>query len=309
MAGAVRIFRYLFETISAFACRIIAGRHRIVERRRQAIVIATMFIGKTGIFAHGPRLRSQRRAVFRISVRVDFNRMSRERNGAIFDRIERRRTNETVCNRRAWSLRHQDLEELLEITNEIIIIDRDKDVIEKYKDFARASYITDAINETALRKIVPPEIDAVIVDLGGKIESSIMTINFLHKMGIREIVAKAQTDEHGEILKLMGATKVIYPDREAAKRITPILASSLLFDFMPISQNLSLAEIRANEYCIGNAYGSESPQGILPQRGGAQEGGQRRVHLHQRSLLRVRERRRAPRRRSRRRHLRLFPGS
>ncbi len=143
------------------------------------------------------------------------------------------------------------LEELLEITNEIIIIDRDKDVIEKYKDFARASYITDAINETALRKIVPLEIDAVIVDLGGKIESSIMTINFLHKMGIREIVAKAQTDEHGEILKLMGATKVIYPDREAAKRITPILASSLLFDFMPISQNLSLAEIRANEYCIG----------------------------------------------------------
>ena len=146
------------------------------------------------------------------------------------------------------------LEELLEITNEIIIIDRDKDVIEKYKDFARASYITDAINETALRKIVPPEIDAVIVDLGGKIESSIMTINFLHKMGIREIVAKAQTDEHGEILKLMGATKVIYPDREAAKRITPILASSLLVDFMPISQNLSLAEIRANEYCNGKTH-------------------------------------------------------
>jgi trk system potassium uptake protein TrkA len=143
------------------------------------------------------------------------------------------------------------LEELLSITNEIIIIDKDKDIIEKYKDVAKAAYITDAINEIALRKIIPTEIDAVIVDLGGKIEVSIMTTNYLKKMGIREIIVKAQTDEHGEVLTLVGATKVIFPDREAAKRITPMMASSFLFNFMPISENLALAEVRANENCLG----------------------------------------------------------
>lgn len=143
------------------------------------------------------------------------------------------------------------LEELLEITNEIIIIDRDKEVIDKYKELAKAAYITDAMNEIALKKIIPSEADAVVVDLGSKIEASIMTINFLKKMGVREIIAKAQTDEHGEVLKMMGATKVIFPDREAAKRVTPLLASSLLFNFMPISPNLSLAEVRANAYCVG----------------------------------------------------------
>jgi len=143
------------------------------------------------------------------------------------------------------------LEELLDITDEIIIIDRDKTRIDKYKDLAKAAYITDAINEMALRKIVPAEIDAVIVDLGGKIESSIMTTNYLKKMGVRNIIVKAQSDEHGEVLSMVGASQVIYPDREAAKRITPILASSLLFNFMPISANLALAEVRANEICIG----------------------------------------------------------
>lgn len=143
------------------------------------------------------------------------------------------------------------LEELLSITNEIIIIDKDKEIIEKYKDIAKAAYITDAINENALRKIIPPEIDAVIVDLGGKIEVSIMTTNYLKKFGIKEIIVKAQTDEHGEVLSLVGATKIIFPDREAAKRITPMLASSFLFNFMPISANLALAEVRANENCIG----------------------------------------------------------
>lgn len=143
------------------------------------------------------------------------------------------------------------LEELLKITNEIIIIDKDREIIEKYKDQSKAAYITDVINETALTKIIPPEIDAVIVDLGGKIEASIMATNYLKKMGIREIIVKAQTDDHGEILKMVGATDVIFPDQEAAKRITPMLASSVLFNFLPISKNLALAEVLVNDTCVG----------------------------------------------------------
>lgn len=143
------------------------------------------------------------------------------------------------------------LEELVEVTNEIIIIDKDKEIIEKYKDVAQAAYVTDAINEVALSKIIPDGIDAVIVDLGGKIEVSIMTTNYLKKLGVKNIMVKAQTDEHGEVLSMVGATQVIFPDREAAKRITPMLASSLLFNFMPISENLALAEVKANSFCLG----------------------------------------------------------
>jgi trk system potassium uptake protein TrkA len=143
------------------------------------------------------------------------------------------------------------LEELLPVTNEIIIIDKDRDIIDKYRDLAKASYITDVINEKALLAIIPREIDAVIVDLGGKIEASIMAINYLKKMGIREIIAKAHSDEHGEVLSIVGATKVVFPDQEAAKRITPMLTSAILFNYMPISVNLALAEVRANEFCIG----------------------------------------------------------
>lgn len=145
------------------------------------------------------------------------------------------------------------LEELLEYTNEIIIIDKDKDVVDKYKDKARAAYITDAINEAALKRIIPQQIDAVIVDLGGKIEVSIMTTNYLKKMGIREIIVKAQTDEHGEVLKMVGATRVVFPDLEAAIRITPMLASSIMFNFMPISRNFALAEVRATGECVGKS--------------------------------------------------------
>jgi trk system potassium uptake protein TrkA len=135
------------------------------------------------------------------------------------------------------------VEELAEITPEIIIVDKNSEAIERYKDRVRSAYITDVLNEEAIRRIIPAQIDAVIVDLGDSIEASILVTNYLKKLGVTNIVVKASSDAHGEVLKLVGAETVIYPDREAARRITPLMVSSLLFNFMPISAGLVLAEV------------------------------------------------------------------
>jgi trk system potassium uptake protein TrkA len=81
------------------------------------------------------------------------------------------------------------------------------------------------------------------VDLGDSIEASILVTNYLKKRGQTNVIVKASTDSHGEVLRLVGAKTVIYPDREAAKRLTPMLASSMMFNFMPISAGLVLAEV------------------------------------------------------------------
>ncbi|MFI3257858.1 MAG: TrkA family potassium uptake protein [Spirochaetales bacterium] len=135
------------------------------------------------------------------------------------------------------------LEELNEIDAEVIIVDKDQEVIDTYKDLVRDAYITDAINQAALEKVVPHDIDAAIIDLSGALEVSIMATVFLKKMEVKNIIVKARSDEHGEILKLLGATKVIFPDLDAAQRLTPLLASSVLFNYMQISPDLALAEV------------------------------------------------------------------
>lgn len=139
------------------------------------------------------------------------------------------------------------LEELSSIDADVLIIDKERNIIEKYKSIAKDAYITDAINEEALKKIIPVEIDAVIIDFGQSLEASIMITNYLHKMGIKRIIVEAQSDEQGEVLKLVGATQVVFPEQEAAKHITPLLASSAMFNFLQISPDFALAEIAVNE--------------------------------------------------------------
>jgi len=145
------------------------------------------------------------------------------------------------------------LEELMETDCEIILIDKDREVIDLYKDKIASAYIADAINEEIIRKLIPATIDAAIVDLGDRIEASILVTNYLKKMGVREIIARAESKEHGEILDLVGATKVVFPNQEAAKRIAPFLVSSQIFSYLPISKELVIAEIRVPEKFYGKS--------------------------------------------------------
>jgi trk system potassium uptake protein TrkA len=145
------------------------------------------------------------------------------------------------------------LEEFLVTDAEMIIIDKDRDVIELYKDKVASAYIADVLNEEIIRKLIPPAIDAAIVDLGDRIEASILVTNYLKKLGVKEIIARAEGNEHGEILELVGATKVVFPNQEAAKRIAPFLISSQIFSYLPISAGLVIAEVKVPEKFYGKS--------------------------------------------------------
>ncbi len=143
------------------------------------------------------------------------------------------------------------LEELSQLECEILIVDKDKDVIEALKDKVASAFIADAMSEETIKKLIPATIDAAIIDLGDRIEVSILVTNYLKKMGVANIIAYAETDEHGEILEIVGATHVVFPNREAAKRITPMLVSSLIFNYMPIGDGLVIAEVEVPSKFFG----------------------------------------------------------
>ncbi len=134
------------------------------------------------------------------------------------------------------------LDELILLDCEIILIDKDSMLIEYYKNDVTAAYIADVLNEETVVRLVPADIDAAIVDLGDKIEASILVTKYLSKLGVGKIIVKAETDQHGEILSIVGAHHVIFPNNEAAKRVTPLLVSDLLFNYLPISGEIVMAE-------------------------------------------------------------------
>jgi trk system potassium uptake protein len=143
------------------------------------------------------------------------------------------------------------VEELLELDVDIMIIDKDRNVIDAYKDYPVSAVVMDIMNEEALGRVLPKNLDGVIIDMGEKIEASILATSYCRKLGIPRIFVKAVTEGHAEILDMVGATKIIFPHREAAKRITPLLVSSGLLNYLPVSGKLVIAEIIVPERLFG----------------------------------------------------------
>ncbi len=142
-------------------------------------------------------------------------------------------------------------EELVNLKVELILIDGDEGRLELWKQRVRACYVVDEDDIVALREIVPEDVDACIIDLGGNVEASVLMTHHLKKLGCRNILVRANSESHAEIVGLLGATKVVFPDREAAKRLVPSLVNDGLISFTPVGGGLAFAEVPVDQDLVG----------------------------------------------------------
>lgn len=135
--------------------------------------------------------------------------------------------------------------------HEVMVIDKDKDKIEEAKDFSTQAVWMDSADKESLKALGVPDMDVVVVSLGPQMEPSILTVLYLHELGVSRIMAKALSSDHGKILEAIGATDVIYPERDMAIRLAQKLSSRNVLEYLPLAENISIQEIVPPESFIG----------------------------------------------------------
>ncbi|MGQ9800093.1 MAG: potassium channel family protein [Candidatus Saccharicenans sp.] len=135
--------------------------------------------------------------------------------------------------------------------HEVLVIDKDKDKVEEAKDFSSQAVWMDSADKESLQALGIQDMDVVVVSLGPEMESSILTVLYLHELGVNRIMAKALSADHGKILEAIGATEVIYPERDMAVRLAQRLSSRNVLEYLPLAENISIQEIVPPEAFIG----------------------------------------------------------
>ena len=137
---------------------------------------------------------------------------------------------------------------------EVLVIDKQDEKVELARDLATATVKADALNFEVLRELFPESVHCAIVDLGRhQLERSILVTNYLHKMGVPNIVVHAITEAHAEILKIVGATRVVFPEEEAAERLVGIFSGQGAVDFFPVSETFSMIENPIPDSWVGKS--------------------------------------------------------
>ncbi|SFD83711.1 trk system potassium uptake protein TrkA [Lentibacillus persicus] len=136
---------------------------------------------------------------------------------------------------------------------QVLAIDLDEDRINEFKNIASHAVIADSTDEATLKELGIKNIDHVIVAIGDNIQASILTTVVLTDLGLSKITVKAQNDYHEKILKRIGADQVVHPERDMGKRIAHNIISNNILDYLELSDDHSIVEVKAGRKMGGNS--------------------------------------------------------
>lgn len=146
-------------------------------------------------------------------------------------------------------------DELIAGGHTVIVADKNEETLKSIQNSPSYAYILDSTNINALKEAGFHDVEVVIVSIGENVEKSILTLMALKDIGVNNIIAKATSNIHGQILSKLGATKVIYPEKESAKRLVKeFLTKATEFEVFDISANtIRIIRLNIDERLAGNS--------------------------------------------------------
>jgi trk system potassium uptake protein TrkA len=130
-----------------------------------------------------------------------------------------------------------------ELGYEVTAIDIAERRVAEATDYATLAAQADGADEEALLSLGVDRSEVAVVGQGQNIEESISCALILKRIGVPWVIAKAETDIHGEILTKVGANRIVYPEQEAGSQVAHSLEIRHLVAYMNLSQTCGVARM------------------------------------------------------------------
>lgn len=142
---------------------------------------------------------------------------------------------------------------LYESGHEVIAIDQSRDKVKRIQENCSYTIIGDAGNKEFLVGQGIGEMDAVVVSTGDRSHLSTLITLYLKEMQVPRILVKAVSEDHGRILEKIGATQVIFPEKDMAAKVARGLTSPNILEFLPLTEDMSISEAAPPVRFIGKS--------------------------------------------------------
>lgn len=129
--------------------------------------------------------------------------------------------------------------------NEVMVIDSSEDAIGEISEEVTYAVCADAMDKMVLEDLGLGNFDVAVIAIGSDIQASIMATLVVKELGIKKVIAKAQSETHKKVLDKIGADKVVFPERDMGIRVAHNLTSTNVLDFIEVSPDYNIIELRA----------------------------------------------------------------
>lgn len=131
---------------------------------------------------------------------------------------------------------------LAESGKEVIVIDCNEDKVRKLRHFTEHAFVADNLTKETLEEIGIQNCDTVIICIGEKIDTSILTTLNVVSLNIPHVIAKTISRDQGAVLEKIGA-EVVYPEHDMALRLEKRLISHNFLDYISLDNEVEIQQI------------------------------------------------------------------
>lgn len=139
---------------------------------------------------------------------------------------------------------------------EVLAIDINHQNIADASEYVTLAAQGDGTDPDLLEQLNVPASDVVVVAQGENLEASVLSTLLLKKLKVPWVVSKAKTALHGELLRKVGADRVVFPEMDAGIRLAHSLGVRHITDYITLSNAAGLAKIEAPANLVGHSIGS-----------------------------------------------------
>jgi len=133
--------------------------------------------------------------------------------------------------------------ELRESDLDVVAIDASEEAVGRVSEFVPRAVVADATDRRTLEDLGVDQIDVAMVSLGDRLDASIIATLHLRSLGVKEIYVKAISDDHARVLELIGATRIIHPEREVAEQLARAIARPSVLKYLQLGGEYAIVEV------------------------------------------------------------------
>ena len=140
--------------------------------------------------------------------------------------------------------------ELDQMGFDVLAVDKDEAIAASMVDYLTNVVSFDMRDSRAMEQAGIAEMDTVIIT-SKNLEASLMATMLCKKFNVKEIVVKAIDERHAEMAKSLGATKMVFSERDMARNVAMSLVSPNAINYVDIDVNINILSLDVPEKIIG----------------------------------------------------------
>jgi trk system potassium uptake protein TrkA len=144
---------------------------------------------------------------------------------------------------------------LQSLGHDVLGIDTDEELVQDLSgDFPSAHLVAaDATDESVLRDLNVGQFDGAAVVIGENMEAGILATANLKEIGVPFVVSRAVSKLHGRVLEMIGADRIIEPERDMGAQVARTMASPAVIDYVDLGEDEALIEAEVPKEWMGRS--------------------------------------------------------